>query len=111
LWNLTLEKQLGRETVAQVAYVGSHGTNLPINYAYNICQQTPESTAQFGYAATTSPYCPDASAKVIAAGGSLYDLVVNPGYWGLSSSDYDALQAKFERRFSHGVSLLANFTW
>ena len=35
------------------------GRNLPINYAYNICQQTRESTAQFGGAATTSPYCPD----------------------------------------------------
>ena len=36
---------------------------------------------------------------------------MNPGYWGLSSSDYHALQAKYERRFSGGVSLLANFTW
>src|SRR5207247_10947000 len=72
--------------------------------------QKRDTTTQFGYAATTSPYCPAAAGKVLAAGGSLYDLVVSPGYWGLSSSDYDALQAKFERRFSHGVSLLANFT-
>jgi Carboxypeptidase regulatory-like domain/TonB dependent receptor/TonB-dependent Receptor Plug Domain len=111
LWNATVEKQLDHSSAVQLSYVGSRGRNLPINYAYNICQQTPESTAQFGYAATTSPYCPEAAARVLAAGGSLYDLVVNPGYWGLSSSDYDALQAKFERRFSRGVSLLANFTW
>jgi hypothetical protein len=83
---------------------------LPINYAYNICQQTRESTPRSG-TATTSPYCPAAAAKVLAAGGSIYDLVVNPGYWGLSSSDYHAMQAKYERRFSRGVSLLANFTW
>ncbi len=111
LWNLTLEKQLGQSTVAQVGYVGSAGRHLPINYAYNICQQSPETTAQFGYDATTSPHCPLAAEKVLAAGGSLYDLVVTPGYWGLSSSDYHSLQAKFERRFSHGVSLLASFTW
>jgi outer membrane receptor protein involved in Fe transport len=111
LWNLTLEKQLDNVSVAQVAYVGNRGRNLPINYAYNICQQTRDSTVQFGGAATTSPYCPEAAAKVLAAGASLYDLVVNPGYWGLSSSDYHALQAKYERRFSRGVSLLANFTW
>lgn len=111
LWNLTVEKQLDSVSVVQIAYVGNRGRNLPINYAYNICQQTPESTAEFGYAATTSPYCPDAAAKVLAAGASLYDLVVNPGYWGLSSSDYHSLQAKFERRFSRGVSILANFTW
>ena len=111
LWNVTVEKELDSVSLAQLAYVGNRGRNLPINYAYNICQQTRDTTMQFGYAATTSPYCPAAAGKVLAAGGSLYDLVVNPGYWGLSSSDYDALQAKFERRFSHGVSLLANFTW
>jgi hypothetical protein len=66
---------------------------------------------QFGGAATTSPNCPAAAAKVLAAGASLYDLVVNPGYWGLASSDYHSLQTKFERRFSRGLSVLANFTW
>jgi hypothetical protein len=111
LWNVTLEKQLGAATVAQLAYVGSHGSRLPINYAYNICQQTPETTAQFGWGATTSPYCPLAAQRVLAAGGGLSDLVVTPGYWGLSSSDYHSLQAKLERRFTRGFSLLANFTW
>jgi outer membrane receptor protein involved in Fe transport len=111
LWNATVEKQLDSVSIVQLAYVGNLGRNLPINYAYNICQQTPESTRQFGYAATTSPYCPAAAATVLAAGASLSDLVVNPGYWGLSRSDYHALQAKFERRFSRGFSLVANFTW
>ena len=110
LWNVTLEKQLDNVSVAQVSYVGNRGRNLPINYGYNICQQTPESTPRSG-TATTSPYCPAAAAKVLAGGGSISDLVVNPGYWGLSSSDYHGLQAKYERRFSRGVSLLANFTW
>jgi outer membrane receptor protein involved in Fe transport len=110
VWNLTLEKQLDAVSVAQVAYVGSRGRNLPINYAYNICQQTRESTVTPA-AAITSPYCPEAAAKVRAGGGSIADLVVNPGYWGLASSDYHALQAKYERRFSRGFSVLANFTW
>jgi hypothetical protein len=111
LWNVAIEKQLGASTMVQAAYVGSHGSHLPINYAYNICQQTPESTAEFGYGATTSPHCPLAAERVLAAGGSLYDLVVTPGYWGLSSSDYHSFQAKFERRLSQGFSVLANFTW
>src|SRR4029450_4835139 len=111
LWNLTVEKQLGQSTVVQVGYVGSAGRHLPINYGYNICQQTPETIAQFGYDATTSPHCPLAAEQVLAGGGSLYDLIVNPGFWGLSSSDYHSFQAKFERRFSGGVSLLTNFTW
>ncbi len=111
LWNITLEKQLGAATVAQIAYVGSHGSHLPVNYAYNICQQTPQTTADLGYDATTSPYCPLAAQQVLASGGNLFDLVVTPGYWGLSSSDYQSLQAKFERRLMRGFSVLANFTW
>lgn len=109
LWNFTLEQQIGRDTVAQIGYVGSHGTHLPINYAYNICQQTPQSAATLGYNAINSPYCPNATAA--AVGGSLYNLVVNPGWWGLSSSVYNSLQVKVDHRFSHGFSLLTNFTW
>src|SRR5260370_9044552 len=114
LWNFTLEQQVDKDTVAQVGYVGSHGTHLPINYAYNICQQTPASTAALpnASAATTSPYCPAAAAAVAASGASVYCcLTVNPRYWGLSSSVYHSLQAKVDHRFSHGFSLLANFSW
>jgi hypothetical protein len=117
LWNLTLEQQIDSNTIAQVGYVGSHGTHLPINYAYNICQQTPASTAQlpnpFNFVGpTTSPYCPAAAAAVVASGASVYCcLTVNPGWWGLSSSVYHSLQAKVDHRFSRGFSLLANFTW
>jgi hypothetical protein len=114
LWNFTLERQIDSNTIAQVGYVGSHGTHLPINYAYNICQQTAATTAALpnAFAATTSPYCAAAAAAVVASGASVYCcLTVNPGWWGLSSSVYHSLQAKVDHRFSHGVSLLANFTW
>jgi Carboxypeptidase regulatory-like domain/TonB dependent receptor len=107
LWNFTLEKEIGNNTIAQVGYVGSHGTHLPINYAYNICQQSPESTALLGYSATTSPYC----SPLAAQQAGIWNLVVTPGWWGLSSSIYHSLQAKVDHRFSHGFSLLANFTW
>ena len=107
LWNFTLEKQIGSNTIAQAGYVGSHGTHLPINYAYNICQQSPQSTAQLGYSATTSPYC----SPLAAQEAGIWNLVVNPGWWGLSSSIYHSLQAKVDHRFSHGFSLLTNFTW
>ena len=110
-WNLTMEKQISSSTLAQLAYVGTRGLHLPINYGYNICQQTRESTAQSGGNATTSPYCPLAAQAMMAGGGSLDNLIIVPGYWGLSSSIYHALQAKFERRFSRGFSLLANYTW
>jgi hypothetical protein len=118
LWNLTLEKQFGSDTVAQIGYVGSKGTHLPINYAYNICQQTPASTAAegnpFGFSDPPSPYCPAGSAAVNNGAGfnAVYCcLTINPGWWGLSSSIYHSMQAQVDHRFSHGFSLLGNFTW
>ena len=121
LWNFTIEKQFGAKTVAQIGYVGSKGTHLPINYAYNICQQTPASTAAEGNPfdfgsplPVSSPYCPVAAAAVNAGAGfnAVYCcLTINPGWWGLSSSIYHSLQAQFDHRFSHDFSLLANFTW
>jgi Carboxypeptidase regulatory-like domain/TonB dependent receptor len=119
LWNFTIEKQFGGNTVAQIGYVGSKGTHLPINYAYNICQQTPASTAlepnPFNFVGPTStPYCPAAAAAVNAGAGftAVYCcLTINPGWWGLSTSIYHSMQAQVDHCFSHGFSLLANFTW
>ncbi len=120
LWNFTVQKQFGANTVAQVGYVGSKGTHLPINYAYNMCQQTPASAqfvpSGFGspgvFSETSTPYCPAAAAAVNAGGASVYCcLTVTPGWWGLSSSIYHSMQAQFDHRFSHSFSMLANFTW
>jgi carboxypeptidase family protein/TonB-dependent receptor-like protein len=107
LWNLTLERQFGSDTVIRAGYVGSHGTHLPINYAYNICQQSRQSLAEFGKNATTSPYCSAQAAQL----AGIWNLVVTPGWWGLSSSVYHSFQATLDRRFSRGFSVLANFTW
>jgi len=121
LWNLTLQKQFGINTTAQVAYVGSKGTHLPINYAYNICQQSPQSTAAEGtpfdfVGPVSTPYCPAAAAALNAGAGFspgpvYFWLTINPGWWGLSSSIYHSMQAQFNHRFSHNFSMLANFTW
>jgi hypothetical protein len=113
LWNLTVEKEFGANTVAQLGYVGSKGTHLPINYAYNVCQQTPQSAAaQPAYSAISSPYCPAAAAIINSVTGCVIcNLTINPGFWGLSSSIYHSMQAQFDHRFSHNFSMLANFTW
>jgi hypothetical protein len=125
LWNLTVQKQLGSNTTAQIGYVGSRGVHLPINYAYNICQQSPASTAAeatptnptFDFVGPLStPNCPAAAAALNAGAGFspgpvYFWLTINPGWWGLSSSTYHSMQAQFDHRFSHNFSMLANFTW
>jgi carboxypeptidase family protein/TonB-dependent receptor-like protein len=121
LWNFTVQKQFGKDTTAQIGYVGSRGVHLPINYAYNLCQQSPASTAAepnpFNFVGPVStPYCPAAATALNAGAGFspgpvYYWLTINPGWWGLSSSTYHSMQAQFDHRFSHNFSMLANFTW
>ncbi len=112
MWNLTIEQQLGSDTKVELGYIGSHGTHLPIQYGYNICQQSRASLAAAApnYSFNTSPYC-DQSLTTAAVGGWLGYLYIHPGWWGLASSVYNAMSAKVEHRFSHGFSLLANYTW
>jgi len=121
LWNLTVQKQLGNNSTAQIGYVGSRGVHLPVNYAYNVCQQSAASTAAeatpFDFAGPLStPYCPAAATALNAAAGFspgpvYFWLTINPGWWGLSSSSYNSMQVQFDHRFSHNISMLANFTW
>jgi len=134
LWNFTIQKQIGNDTSTQIGYVGSKGTHLPVNYAYNICQQTQASTAAPSIDSSTvgvypsfdfvgpisTPNCPAAAAAlnagalsqgVVPPGPVYFWLTINPGWWGLSSSTYHSLQAQLEHRFSHNFSLLSNFTW
>ncbi len=87
-WNLQLQRQIGTNQSVSLAYVGTHGAHLTRNYNAN--QQ-------------------------------LYDAPSGPGlYPNLGSitvqdnsgkSDYHALQAQYERRFTNGLQFLGSFTW
>jgi len=109
-WNFTVEKQVGTSTTAQVAYVGTAGVHLTVASGYNICQQNAATLQQIGYGAygaTTSPYCSPAAAQQV----SVWNLYIWPGYWTISNSIYHSLQLTLTHRFSHGFSLLGNFSW
>jgi outer membrane receptor protein involved in Fe transport len=112
MWNLTLQQQLGQNSVVTLAYSGSHGVHLPVNYSYNLCQQSAATIAKYGdtikNGTVDSPYCAPGNASAL---GGFYGDFVYPGWWGLSSSVYHALQATYEKRYSQGLALLTNFTW
>ncbi len=114
LWNFTIEQQLWTNTKVELGYVGSHGTHLPIQYGYNLCQfsktQITAPGFDYGAASLTSPYCSQSLTQA-AVGNYIPNLYINPGWWGLASSIYHALQVKVDHHFSHNFSLLANFTW
>jgi Carboxypeptidase regulatory-like domain/TonB dependent receptor len=98
-WNLTLEHQFAGNWVGRVSYSGNKGTYL--------------ASGALGFReANPAVYTPGTSTKTNTQARRL-----NPqfGSVGLFSSDdnshYNALKTNIEKRFGHGFSILANYTW
>ena len=88
-WNLTLQRLFLRDLAVEVAYVGSTGRKLPFGFSKNLAPPGPgdivlrrpwPNTAPFQYAA---PF---------------------------SNSFYHSFQAKVEKRYSGGLTLLSSLT-
>ena len=89
-WNFSIQRQIATDLSFDVAYVGTTGTNLQTDRLINAPLPGP------GSVQSRRPF-PD------------FGVI----YWNEQSANsiYHALQAKLERRFSKGFSLLAAFTW
>jgi hypothetical protein len=98
-WNLNVEQQLGKDSVFQIAYVGTHGVHL--SYVYNLNQALEPLDSNFGPDPNYGrPY--DGTVPNIAA------IRTNSN---LADSITHQLQAKFEKRLSANWSALAAYTW
>ena len=88
-WNVSLQRELGRNRLVELAYVGSKGTKLlatrDLNQpAPNPRQPNPRPNPRF---------------DEVSLQGSMAD------------SNYHALQARFEQRMAGGLAVLASYTW
>jgi hypothetical protein len=93
-YNLTLQYQLSANDTVQAGYVGNTVRHLGVYIPANSPGQIlPPGLNQFDY----SPY-PDFQ------NGFTYSSFA-------ANSFYNSLQVNYERRFSGGLSMLANFTW
>ena len=111
-WNLNIQRSFANDWLFEVGYVGTKGTKLPRfiegNPAVFVPGETggvPNSTEdnvnnRRPYSgcnlSPTSPPCNFASVGLIA---------------GIADSSYNALQASLQKRFSHGLSFLASYTY
>ena len=93
-FNVSLQRELTKDTVVSVGFIGSAGAHL--TWARNINLPDPGP----GAIDPRRPY------------HNLYP-AVSAITWLESSGNsfFSSLQAMFEKRFSHGLSLLANWTW
>jgi len=88
-WNISVQRELGKNRVAEVAYVGSKGTKLIT--ARDINQPAPSAAP---VNARPLPQFDDITLEESSA-----------------NSTYHSLQTRFQQRLDFGLSLLASYTW
>lgn len=91
-WTLAVQRQLGLNYSAQIAYVGNHGENLPYPGDYN---QVPEGKL--------GPN--DLQDKPYPLFGTIFGSTNN------AISNYNALQTMLTKRMNNGLQFEVNYTW
>jgi hypothetical protein len=124
-FNFGIQHELPGRMLLDVAYVGTTGTKLPrfvqIDQAYITKQQIDQLTPNvitrmelLGIPPSVANFLYDNQLW-----GAMPSVVRTP-YFGYAqlfqaedtvSSNYNSLQAKLDKRFSHGLSFLASYTW
>ncbi len=109
-WNFNIERELPARTILQVAYVGSHGSDLITSYTAN--PATPAGVA----ACKADPNCVANAAfqPLLFPDHYTYpgDIWANFGHqtnggW----SNYNALQVTANKQMSHGLQFQTAYTW
>jgi hypothetical protein len=122
-WNATIQKSLGSSILLEAAYVGNKGSHVS-TANINIDNLTAQQIASLGAGAQT--LVPNPFYKIITDPTSTLSLptvtqkqllLPYPQYTGVSSeapslgsSIFHSLQAKVEKRFSRGFTVLASYT-
>jgi hypothetical protein len=93
-WNFGIEHQFGGNVMLQITYAGSKGNKLFTFYNGN--QAAPSANPNAAFAPRRPVPAIDNSINLLASDGG---------------SKYNSLQTRLEKRFSHGFSLLASYTY
>jgi outer membrane receptor protein involved in Fe transport len=94
-WNLNIQRSLGADYLATIAYVGNAGHHLPVRF-------NPNQAAVDSNPANPTPV--DSRRPYPSVGDFMADFDVS---W----SNYNALQASLQKSFTNGLLFLANYTY
>ena len=92
-WNLTFEHDLGYGTGFRLSYVGNHGSDLEVMQDLN---QVHANTVGYGVAGASRPF----------QDWTIIESVTNSAW-----SNYGALTADLQKRFSQGLQFESSYTW
>jgi hypothetical protein len=98
-WSASIQQELPGNTLLEIAYVGTKGTDLSLFRRFN----TP---AQVEIGADLPPRPGDLqSLRTFPQLGTIFQIQH------IGNSTYNSLQIKSEKRFTHRLSFLASFVW
>lgn len=95
-WNIAYERSLPGKFSLDIAYVGNRGVHMPVQYNLNAVTDP----ADIGLGSAGQP-------EFAAFGRTASTTLFFAG----ESSNYNALQVKFDRQFSHGFALTTAYTY
>ena len=111
-WDLNLQHSFGSDWLFEVGYVGTKGTRLPRFIEANPAVFVPGTVD--GQPISNSS---NADQRRLYSGCTLADPPSSCQYSstgeiaGIANSAYNALETSLHKRFSHGLSFLASYTW
>ena len=119
-WNLNIQRSFGEDWLFQIGYVGTTGVRLPRFIEGNPPAFVPGAVTSGNGCTPTTP-CPISTESNVNQ-RRLYSgcTLANPNNCIYSSvgeiasganSSYNALETSLRKRFSHGMSFLASYTW
>ena len=112
-WNLNIQRSLGADLLLQVGYVGTTGVRLPRLIEGNPTQFIPGVDGSGNLLSTED----NVNNRRLYSGCTLADppsacVYASVGeIASIANSSYNALEASLRKRFSHGLSFLASYTW
>ena len=111
-WDLNLQRSFGVNWLFEIGYVGTKGTHLPRFIEANPAVFVPGTVN--GQPISNSS---NADQRRLYSGCTLADSPSSCVYSstgeiaGIANSSYNALEMSLRKRFSHGFSFLASYTW
>jgi hypothetical protein len=114
-YNVSIQRQVTNSVTAEIAYVGNKGTHV---FAGNNPDINPNEPSVIGF----HPQFADCSATLTTncnvpknqrrAFFAPFNWTQDITYFAnLASSNYNALQTRIEKRFTHGLQMQAHYTW
>ena len=109
-WNATYQRQIGADWLASISYLGNRTAHLWLGQELNPAIYSPSVCAEFTAGCTTGNTNQRKSLEQINFSQGQYYGNVDVADDGANAS-YNALLASVNKRVSHSVALLANYTW